>query len=324
VAAVVMPSSRYDKPDPIDWRLETMDRQRVPFVFIPGDFGDGQDAWAEVVRQIVPSRQTLVADRPGNEALPSPEKRHTFASDAAAVLVQIGRLGAEQVHLVGHSYGGLVAIEVAATRPDLIRSLHLIEPPMFAVVPEKEAAQAMNREARRIQAERERMGDEASTEAFFAMIDMARAVARLRDTPEWGRFTTYAARFAGSEPAGDFPVSTLERLPGDVPIALYTGGRSHPALREITAALAKRLPRARVIDIAGANHAVQRAGAPFVSRLLSIADAADAAVNGRRRPGSERAAAGVREAEVKPRTPSRSPESASTPPAPRPESRRRR
>ncbi|NKB54154.1 MAG: alpha/beta fold hydrolase [Rhizobiaceae bacterium] len=37
----------------------------------------------------------------------------------------------EPIHLVGHSYGGAVAIKIALMRPDLVRSLNLYEPAVF-------------------------------------------------------------------------------------------------------------------------------------------------------------------------------------------------
>jgi pimeloyl-ACP methyl ester carboxylesterase len=53
-----------------------------------------------------------------------------LAQEAAPILDIIGRVGAA-VHLIGHSYGGGVALWVARQRPDLIRSLTLIEPSAF-------------------------------------------------------------------------------------------------------------------------------------------------------------------------------------------------
>ncbi len=39
----------------------------------------------------------------------------------------------EPVILVGHSYGGLIAFDFALNHPDHIRSLVLIEPPIFGI-----------------------------------------------------------------------------------------------------------------------------------------------------------------------------------------------
>jgi pimeloyl-ACP methyl ester carboxylesterase len=50
--------------------------------------------------------------------------------EAQIVLSLAGRCG-EAVHLVGHSFGGAVALHVARTRPDLLASLTVIEPVAF-------------------------------------------------------------------------------------------------------------------------------------------------------------------------------------------------
>jgi pimeloyl-ACP methyl ester carboxylesterase len=53
-----------------------------------------------------------------------------LTSEAEAVLEKIGPR-AEGIHLVGHSYGGAVALRIALTHPNLVRSLTLIEPVVF-------------------------------------------------------------------------------------------------------------------------------------------------------------------------------------------------
>lgn len=50
--------------------------------------------------------------------------------EAKIVAALIGRAGAP-AHLVGHSFGGAVALHVARTRPDLLASLTVIEPVAF-------------------------------------------------------------------------------------------------------------------------------------------------------------------------------------------------
>src|SRR3546814_9724822 len=43
--------------------------------------------------------------------------------------------GASDFHLVGHSYGGAVALKIALTRPQRVLSLTLIEPVVFHLLP---------------------------------------------------------------------------------------------------------------------------------------------------------------------------------------------
>jgi len=54
----------------------------------------------------------------------------TLADEAEIVVAMVARAD-RPVHLVGHSYGGAVALRFALERPDLLRSLTLIEPVAF-------------------------------------------------------------------------------------------------------------------------------------------------------------------------------------------------
>lgn len=68
-----------------------------------------------------------------------------LADEAALVAAQAERLG-QPVHVVGHDYGGAVALHIARTRPALVRSLSLYEPAAFHLLrggdPQDEAALA--------------------------------------------------------------------------------------------------------------------------------------------------------------------------------------
>jgi pimeloyl-ACP methyl ester carboxylesterase len=66
----------------------------------------------------------------------------TLAREAAAIRSLMGRLD-EPVHLVGHSYGGAVALHIARTRPERVRSLTLIEPSAFHLLRDGQAIDAV-------------------------------------------------------------------------------------------------------------------------------------------------------------------------------------
>src|SRR5688572_6316632 len=246
-----------------------------PFVLVHGDFGDGFESWASTCELIGRRRRIVVIDRPGfGEDLPA-DARFSIAGEARALLDVTDDLGIPSFHLVGHSYGGLIALEVAVTRPGIVRSLHLIEPPLLDLLPEHPLVREMNQRVRWIVEHQTEIGDEAATEAFFAMIGAERAVERLRGTPDWERLCGYATRFARGESAGSYSSTSLAKLAGTIPVGLYTGGRSHPALRLITAELAFRLGGARLVDVPEAGHAVQMSKDIFVDALLALAHAAD-------------------------------------------------
>lgn len=70
----------------------------------------------------------LVPDRPGYGKSPSIGAKD-FEQDAPYIADLLG----EGAHLVGHSYGGIVALLAAAQRSEAVLSLAVIEPPVFQI-----------------------------------------------------------------------------------------------------------------------------------------------------------------------------------------------
>jgi pimeloyl-ACP methyl ester carboxylesterase len=69
-------------------------------------------------------------DLPGFGLSPPAEASCTVSGQAALVVQLIEHRGGGPVHLVGNSFGGAVCTRVAATRPDLIKTVTLIAPAM--------------------------------------------------------------------------------------------------------------------------------------------------------------------------------------------------
>jgi pimeloyl-ACP methyl ester carboxylesterase len=84
--------------------------------------------WTDLI-DLLRSRLACEAmDLPGfGDSPPRPDGRYTIAALAQTVIALIGKHG-KPVHLIGNSLGGAVCVKVAATRPDLIRTLTLISP----------------------------------------------------------------------------------------------------------------------------------------------------------------------------------------------------
>ncbi len=56
-----------------------------------------------------------------------------ISRQAADCLALIRSLGIQQAHVVGHSYGGAIALQLALDAPEAVRSLSLLEPALLAV-----------------------------------------------------------------------------------------------------------------------------------------------------------------------------------------------
>lgn len=257
-----------------------MERTPGTIAFVHGDFGDGMSSFGKVAAELSTDHRLLLLDRPGFAPGEPLRERYTFAEDAAALLREIREQqpeAARRFHLVGHSYGGVVAMEMARQRPDLIQSLHLIEPPLLQLLPDDEDVAWLDRQVRLLQAAHGDDDPEATTSAFFKMLDAGHVVERLRGSEEWAGLTRHAARFARNEPPGDYPLANYYQIDVNIPIALYSGGRSHPALRRVAQTLAREPRVVEFVDLPDAGHAVQMAGERFWRPMLTVILQAEAA-----------------------------------------------
>jgi pimeloyl-ACP methyl ester carboxylesterase len=87
-------------------------------------------------RLIAPHRRGYGGSEPGHGPVGLPE----LARD---VLDLLDALGIERAHLVGHSFGGCVALEVARTAPQRVARLALLEPPLGFALSESSLALLM-------------------------------------------------------------------------------------------------------------------------------------------------------------------------------------
>ena len=86
--------------------------------------------WTDFMAELAPDYDCKALDLPGSGFSPPPRSRGGYSITALAGTVArlIETLDAGPVHLMGNSMGGAVSIRVAATRPDLLRTLTLVSP----------------------------------------------------------------------------------------------------------------------------------------------------------------------------------------------------
>jgi pimeloyl-ACP methyl ester carboxylesterase len=107
--------------------LVSGDRAAAPVLLLPGYTGSKED-FAPLLDPLAGSGRYAVAiDLPGQFESPGPSQRDSYRTDLLAVTVRevAAQLG-QRVHLVGHSFGGLVARAAAIADPGAFDSLVLM------------------------------------------------------------------------------------------------------------------------------------------------------------------------------------------------------
>jgi pimeloyl-ACP methyl ester carboxylesterase len=186
---------------------------------------------------------------------PSPSGRQDFDVDA----IDLQPLLAARPHVVAHSYGVLGTLIAATRMPEHVRSLTLIEPPLYYLVPGDPEVDRL-----------ERIGDAVLTHGLETEPAALREFLRIAGAPDVGdgplpEEVAHGVRRAhgGRLPGEARPaLDVLREAP--VPSLVASGGHS-PALERICDALATRLNAERLMA-PGAGHFVAAADG-FADRL---------------------------------------------------------
>ncbi len=92
-------------------------------------FGGSSWSWRKVIPSLAEDRHVVAIDLNGFGWTERPREPGAYTLDGQArlVLAVMDALGLDRVHLVGHSYGGGLALWIAANHPERLRSLVLVD-----------------------------------------------------------------------------------------------------------------------------------------------------------------------------------------------------
>jgi pimeloyl-ACP methyl ester carboxylesterase len=101
---------------------------RLPVVFLHSLAGNASQ-WSAQLEHLRPERRAVALEWRGHGRSGAPaDGDYSVPAAAADVEEAVGRLGLERFVLVGHSGGGLVALQHAADHPERVAGLLLVDP----------------------------------------------------------------------------------------------------------------------------------------------------------------------------------------------------
>ncbi len=200
--------------------------------------------------------ELVVLDRPGFPPNP-PVGRVDFEEHAELV----ADLLQPADHLIGHSYGGVIALLAAARQPKLLRSLTVLEPPATRVARGDPAVDAFVAGAIDLWTNGPTDDPEVFLRTFLAAVGSAfDPPSPLPPELERGARTLIAERGPWE---AEIPLDALAAAPFS---KLVVSGAHHPAFDAICDVLERELQAERVV-LGGFGHSVQRH--PDFNRILA-------------------------------------------------------
>lgn len=215
--------------------------------------------WRGLMDLLAPKFRVLAPDSYGAGKSPAwAGTRGPSLGDEAALLEPVFERAGDPFALVGHSYGGAVALIATINHPNRVRALALYEPTLFALVEQERRSpndvdgirNAVVASVRALEA-----GDAATAARCF--IDFWMAPGSFDRMPERIQAATAeSVRHiqAWKDALFDEPTPLAKFAELDIPVLLMVGSKSPLSSRAVARKLAAVLPRAELKEVEGLGH----------------------------------------------------------------------
>jgi pimeloyl-ACP methyl ester carboxylesterase len=189
----------------------------------------------------------------------------------AEVVESVVRRAGGPVHLVGHSFGGLVALAVVLRKQVALASLVIVEAPAAELLRDKGEDQHY-RAFRQMTEDYFGAFEAGNKEAIASMIDFYGGAGTYASWPP--RVRAYAVETTPVNildwaSAYGFPLPAASLAAIDIQTLLIWGGASHPAVQRANALLSQCMSGAAPATIDGAAHFMISTHAGEVARLIA-------------------------------------------------------
>jgi pimeloyl-ACP methyl ester carboxylesterase len=247
-----------------------------PLVLLPGGL-TGWQSWLPLVPALSADRGVVrvqpicnaegLAGRPGAPDYDADVERESIA-------LTLDSAGVSDMHLVGWSNGGRMALDFALAFPERIRTLTLVEPAAFwLAIDEDESARAFHEYLAGC-AGRELTDDDLIE--FLVRAGLGTPDTDFKTLPSWDFWSSCRQCLSwGGELATRTAAAGIERFERlDVPTLLIRGRSTAAWLSSVVDILARGMPVATVVELDGGHACILESPEEFVAALSSHLDRA--------------------------------------------------
>jgi len=229
----------------------------APVVFLHSGPGGASD-WREVLERFTAGYRSVAVDGFGRGATSDWPAGEVHVDQYVELVAGLARELGEPVHLVGHSYGGAVALRMVATVPELVRSLVVVEPQAYPLL--REGDPLMFAEVTRVaETFACAVAEGRAEDAWRGFIDHYGGAGswdalpvtvrgRMLRTSE-AAVRSWAALFTN-------PIAVSDLMQIGVPTLVIQGAQTTAPERRLCEIVADRVPEAREVVVEGAGHMV--------------------------------------------------------------------
>jgi pimeloyl-ACP methyl ester carboxylesterase len=228
----------------------------------------GADGWGGVpsllaqTHRVVNAQSLVVQYGLENRPLPA---GYSLRTEVDALRATLGSMHVEIADIIGMSHGGVTALVFALENPRRVRTLTLIEPPAFWLLPNHgyndPGARAMQE---LVSSVRNATIAASHVERFRCLLGDCAGGRSPRQAPQWNQWVKYRNSLRGLYTIGEY-IDDPARLPGlAVPTLVVNGADTVAFHRAINAALTRHFPRAEALELTGGHNSPASAPEYFV------------------------------------------------------------
>lgn len=223
------------------------------------------------VSKLLPDATFTAPDWPGH-GKSAPWAGHGLMRDAAVDIADRA-VGDRTVDLIGHSYGGIIALDFATKHPERVRSLTLIEP-IFLAIAGQDDRPILESYLQQMQPHFDALDENRNEEAARLFMNIWGGGVKWEQIPEAHRAGLIAqipvvdACKPGDEnsPEEIAVIRNLDKI--TMPVQLIYGGRTLEVVQLVMAGLQNRLPHARMLKVEKAGHMLPLTHPQIVAETL--------------------------------------------------------